>query len=238
VVIGIIAVLISMLLPALNKAREQARSTKCLSNLRQLGIASYMYNNDNKQWVAFCNWGPAVTFPGWLYTMGPGQTVQANNYKTIETGVFYPYLKSHEIYLCPGAAADRAMYNNNITDEYTSYLMDGATCAFGNWTTGRPQYRITKFKPDYVLMWEADEHGGARWNDGSSQPLESFNPGEPYSSALSIRHGKVASILCMDGHAEWITHEEYKKLADHVQNRTQPNRLWYNPDSAAGDGHY
>ena len=47
VVIGIIALLISMLLPALNKARKAAKSTQCLSNLRQLGAAVYLYLNDN-----------------------------------------------------------------------------------------------------------------------------------------------------------------------------------------------
>jgi prepilin-type N-terminal cleavage/methylation domain-containing protein/prepilin-type processing-associated H-X9-DG protein len=48
VVIGIIAVLISMLLPSLNRARESARAIKCLSNLRQLTIATIQYCNNNK----------------------------------------------------------------------------------------------------------------------------------------------------------------------------------------------
>ena len=51
VVIGIIAVLVGILLPALNRARETANRTQCLSNLRQLGTAFVMYCNENKGWL-------------------------------------------------------------------------------------------------------------------------------------------------------------------------------------------
>jgi prepilin-type processing-associated H-X9-DG protein len=56
VVIGTIAILIAMLLPALNKAREAARTIACASNLRQIGQAMRMYGNDNKGWMP----------PGWM----------------------------------------------------------------------------------------------------------------------------------------------------------------------------
>jgi len=63
VVIGIIGLLIAILLPALGKAREQAASLKCESNLRQLGMAFMMYSNENKQWMPY----PTTTYGGELY---------------------------------------------------------------------------------------------------------------------------------------------------------------------------
>ncbi|MCC7351244.1 MAG: DUF1559 domain-containing protein [Phycisphaerales bacterium] len=58
VVIGIIALLISILLPTLNKARESAKTVACSSNLRQIHLACQMYAND---WKSFLPWGTGGT---------------------------------------------------------------------------------------------------------------------------------------------------------------------------------
>src|SRR5437762_11877106 len=55
VVIGIIAILIGLLLPALNKAREQSKRTTCLANLRSLGQAMLIYANDSRDRLPNCN---------------------------------------------------------------------------------------------------------------------------------------------------------------------------------------
>jgi len=65
VVIGIIALLISILLPALNKARRAANTTACLSNLRQMGMSWSMYLNDSKGHLPYYMWHTGNTTQDW-----------------------------------------------------------------------------------------------------------------------------------------------------------------------------
>jgi prepilin-type N-terminal cleavage/methylation domain-containing protein len=58
VVIGIIAILVGLLLPALNKAQQQAHSIKCMSNLRQISMALFDYCTENQGWIV-----PAFNLP-------------------------------------------------------------------------------------------------------------------------------------------------------------------------------
>src|SRR5260370_34521578 len=68
VVIAIIAILAAMLLPALAKAKDKANRTVCTGNLRQMGLTVNMYATDNKEFLAYPNWG--ATYAGWLSGAG------------------------------------------------------------------------------------------------------------------------------------------------------------------------
>src|SRR5688572_28136283 len=69
VVIGIIAVLVGILLPALARAREQAKTTQCMSNLRNLGQALVMYANENRGKLPQHSVSPTSADMNWIWDL-------------------------------------------------------------------------------------------------------------------------------------------------------------------------
>src|SRR5215469_12137462 len=76
VVIAIIAILAAILLPVLEEAQLKSKTTVCINNMHELGLAVPMYATDNSDEMVFCNWDGAgeispngTGYPkGWLYT--------------------------------------------------------------------------------------------------------------------------------------------------------------------------
>jgi prepilin-type N-terminal cleavage/methylation domain-containing protein/prepilin-type processing-associated H-X9-DG protein len=99
VVIGIIAILISLLLPALNAARMQSQTVACLSNLRQLGQASAMYSAQFN----------GYTVPGYasnVVVSGNGNNADAENYATVL--VNYNFITAPNVLTINGAVSGQA----------------------------------------------------------------------------------------------------------------------------------
>ncbi len=116
VVVAIIAILASLLLPALGKARERARSTACISNLKQIGLGAATYADDYAGLAAICeeSGGTQSTEPK-RYPLNPAFVLLANDYLGIrpKTGRVVQY----GVLRCPSKSVQ--ISNDLIT---TSYL--------------------------------------------------------------------------------------------------------------------
>lgn len=69
VVIAVIAILASLLLPALASAKNRARQVKCASNLRQIGLALVLYADDHNGWMPLTTHGTSDTNRSWIFTL-------------------------------------------------------------------------------------------------------------------------------------------------------------------------
>jgi prepilin-type N-terminal cleavage/methylation domain-containing protein/prepilin-type processing-associated H-X9-DG protein len=114
VVIGIIGILVSILLPALNRAREAGKAVSCASNLRQLAMACMMYAHDNRAYYppAFAMSAGDFNNPSWTW-----RSWSRDIYKWVN--------KSRRVYICPAVYAGSAPWSY----VYPTYFRDYETIA-------------------------------------------------------------------------------------------------------------
>ncbi len=119
VVIAIIAILASLLLPALSKAKQRGQSIACLARLKQLQMGWIMYCDDNNGRMPQCfsissgkmgsgsptqspDYLPGGLYAAWVLGQAATGTTDETNNLNITQGTLWPYLNPLDVYKCPG----------------------------------------------------------------------------------------------------------------------------------------
>jgi len=135
VVIAIIAILAAILFPVFAQAREKARQTSCISNLKQVALGWQMYIQDYDETLAFRPSGAAVgPSPAcdWRYVCDSAQSRSGSYINWWE--LVTPYMKNYQIITCPSAPNEY----NGVSNGWT------ATQSFGIGLNAYPDWGLTK----------------------------------------------------------------------------------------------
>ncbi len=225
VVISIIALLVAILMPALNAARQQATGSVCLSNQKALILAWTMYaqeNNDNLVGGTVSGYknGDYFDWPGtkaaWAYTptdLNGFQATTANvNQDLREYGIFlgklWKYTQSYEVYNCPG---DKNFKRPTPKDTYRTYsisgMMNGEDANPGH--NARKAYtRLSQIKsPIEKMVFIEEYHPEQNWLAGSwvlHVVLPDYITDSYWWDIMAIWHNKKGTMSFADGHAEMM----------------------------------
>ncbi len=200
VVIAIIAVLMGILMPSLKRAREQARSLHCRSNVRTLTMAWLMYKdeNDSKLVPGFTPSGMGGNDSWVRMPDDPSNSLPEEKQEYIKRGLMWPYVKEVEVYRCPSDRRKNDPFHQNA---YRTYSIAGGMSGVndGTWEIN-PCRNYTDIKQPatkYVFLAECDTRG---YNMGSWV----LNPrSKQWVDPFAIWHRDNTSTLgYADGHAE------------------------------------
>jgi len=205
VVIAIIAILAAILFPVFARAREKARQTSCLSNIKQIGLATLMYVQDYDERMP--------RFRG-------GNANDAGVHKMI-----YPYMKNLQMFYCPSkdyrfsctsARAEGWMTQWLIAEgmgggpgySYNDVYLPYSSTYYG--LGGRSLGSIVA--PAECIMW-ADGHCYRLWGEAW---MATVNRG---TSQIYNPHNGGINTCCVDGHAKWTKTVTQAELS---YNNTRP----------------
>lgn len=221
VVIAIIAILAAILLPALNSARERGRTASCINNLKQLGMSSMSYADDNNDTLPY----PSQTYGGtngfnilgtWYYLLVVNNYVAGTMKNTTEYATPYSINETH----CPSEATD-SIARSHYGPSYAIF--------------STAQSSLKRLKNASAKVWLADSNadgamkgfrgnesrGGAYWGT-----LDPYTPGIEHRAGntdgrLSMRHQTGLVQNFCDGHTEYWSLEKVNDTDDAYLNITK-----------------
>jgi prepilin-type N-terminal cleavage/methylation domain-containing protein/prepilin-type processing-associated H-X9-DG protein len=181
VVIAIIAILAAILFPVFARAREKARQTSCLSNIKQLGLGALMYAQDYDEFLPRTRGGgPPYIGPYWQQ-------------------VIEPYVKNRQIFTCPSAKTTAIGYapgcriftNGGTGRELSQITLPAETGMLVDYGGASP-FDPAEGNAGYYI------HPPSRtWCTGSAT----------CPSSVSDRHNGGSNVVLCDGHAKWYITE-------------------------------
>jgi prepilin-type N-terminal cleavage/methylation domain-containing protein/prepilin-type processing-associated H-X9-DG protein len=241
IVIAIIAVLASLLLPALGKAKEKAQGIKCLSNLKQMQLAWGMYADDNNDRVPPNDaWNRTSGYAydtnrtwvrGWLDYQTP---VQDNtNQVYLQTSHLAPYQASLQIWKCPSDKST-SKHGARVYPRVRSLTMNGFI-ATEAWGSAYPRLQVIRRLSDavnpapaglFVLTDTSAESiatGTFGFWDHGIDPIDPKQLG--WTELPASYHGRAGALSFADGHAEVHAWKDPRTWSSQLAFSPSPNNV-------------
>lgn len=188
VVIGVIAVLIGLLMPALSRARENARRVNCMSNMRQLTTAWVAYSQQNKGQLVFAeNWPNE-----WAWA------TDGNSDDAIRKGLLYSWVPDPRVYRCPNDPLEVNLRSYSINT-----FCNGAIAAIPSVKS------ITQIRYPSRVMVFVEEFDPRGWNMGS---FLMFSSGDMWIDYPVSWHNRGANVSFAEGHVEYFQWTDKRML--------------------------
>jgi prepilin-type N-terminal cleavage/methylation domain-containing protein/prepilin-type processing-associated H-X9-DG protein len=211
VVIAIIAILAAILFPVFARAREKARQTACLSNVKQMALAATMYMQDYDEAAFFYVTYPCAPDRHWTTAM-------------------QPYIKNTQIFVCPSHAVPSGAANSNRCGGYGVNYRHYAKCRLAPPSTCRAPRVMAKIQraADTIMIADGQADDAPACGNGGGWPalycLECWatGPCAPIAaySGLARRHNEGGNYAFVDGHAKWLRPQSIKA------SRGQATDMW------------
>lgn len=240
VVVGIIAILIAILMPALGRARDQANGVKCASNLRTMMTAALMFAQDHKGHL-FGNWSDAGNDDEEKRDFLAGGT---RNWRMApQAGTLWRYIKDENVYRCPSRGSTQggetigggasnghfdysaclmltgARVSNVKTQSLYLYMSQGTRAAFQGDPNGAVNARRmatgTDLRPTPVFVEESAYHGAFHNIEGGWSNVDEH----------SDHHRNGSYYASIDGSVHWFNGRR-RPIKNHTQGQHDPSEAW------------
>ncbi len=211
VVIAIIAILASMLLPALNKARSAVKKTACANNMKTIGMASSSYSADYADWIVTVQ-NPGTTNPrtdSWLVLLSPYGTKYNN---TDVSGAVRVTINSP--FNCPAESLPIVSRTTHKGYAYTHYGINVWLCGYPNLT---PCHKLSCMRNPSAAMFSGDLFGynhyyfgnkvNHAWRHGRGDSRDPWVQTEVI--ATPITSPGESNFVMMDGHVESMSFTKF-----------------------------